>query len=78
MDRTLKGISEEIGPLACTVVFDCILRRLQLEKMGELQLMSEVLRAHNAIGFSTYGEQYSGLHVNQTCTGIAIGGADED
>jgi hypothetical protein len=27
------------------------------------------------IGFSSYGEQYRGMHVNQTFTGIAIGGA---
>jgi hypothetical protein len=25
------------------------------------------------VGFSTYGEQYNGIHVNQTFTGVAIG-----
>jgi hypothetical protein len=25
------------------------------------------------VGFSTYGEVYGGLHVNQTLTGVAFG-----
>jgi hypothetical protein len=28
------------------------------------------------IGFAGYGEQYLGIHINQTLTGIAIGGAE--
>ena len=27
---------------------------------------------HNVIGFSTYGEQFAGMHVNQTFTGVYI------
>jgi hypothetical protein len=27
------------------------------------------------VGFSTYGEQYRSMHVNQTFTGVAIGKA---
>jgi hypothetical protein len=37
--------------------------------------VSDVLRANNTVGFSTYGEQYGSAHVNQTFTGIAIGAA---
>jgi hypothetical protein len=33
--------------------------------------------ANNAVGFSTYGEQFNGIHVNQTLTGVAIGRGDE-
>jgi len=25
------------------------------------------------IGFNTYGEQFNGMHINQTFTGVAIG-----
>jgi hypothetical protein len=28
---------------------------------------------NRVFGFSTYGEQYNGLHLNQTFTGVAIG-----
>ena len=39
--------------------------------------VAEVLRDHLAVGFSTYGEQYGGVHVNQTLTGIAFGCAPD-
>ena len=35
--------------------------------------MSDILRRDNAIGFNTYGEQFCGVHVNQTLTAIALG-----
>ena len=38
--------------------------------------MGEVLRRHNAVGFNTYGEQFCGVHVNQTLTAIALGKDD--
>jgi hypothetical protein len=28
---------------------------------------------NNTVGFNTYGEQFRGLHINQTLVGIAIG-----
>ena len=34
--------------------------------------MSEVLVRHGVVGFNTYGEQFGGMHVNQTFTGAAI------
>jgi hypothetical protein len=33
----------------------------------------KVLDAVDFFGFSTYGEQFNGVHVNQTLTGIALG-----
>ena len=55
---------------------DCILRRLEAEEKGLSDKMQQVLRDHNFVGFSTYGEQYNGIHVNQTLTGVAIGGGE--
>jgi hypothetical protein len=34
--------------------------------------VSELLRRHEVVGFSTYGEQRGPLHVNHTMTGMAI------
>ena len=31
-----------------------------------------LFRANNVVGFNSYGEQYHGVHVNQTLTGIGI------
>jgi hypothetical protein len=32
-----------------------------------------LLAGCRVVGFSTYGEQFRGMHVNQTLTGIAFG-----
>jgi hypothetical protein len=34
--------------------------------------ISNVLKKHRVYGFSTYGEQFGAMHVNQTMTGVAI------
>ena len=34
--------------------------------------ISALLAAHGVTGFSTYGEQLNGMHVNQTLTGVAL------
>ncbi len=52
---------------------DCILRRLEFEQTGQLQQVGKLLVQNKVIGFSTYGEQFNALHMNQTFTGLAIG-----
>jgi hypothetical protein len=36
--------------------------------------IQDLLKRTKLIGFSTYGEQCDFVHVNQTLTGVAIGG----
>lgn len=52
---------------------DCILRRLEFENTGLSEQIGELLRKNKVVGFSTYGEQFNALHMNQTFTGLAIG-----
>jgi hypothetical protein len=52
--------------------FDCILRRLELELRGRTEEMNAMLRRLPFVGFSTFGEQFHGQHVNQTMTGVAL------
>ncbi len=52
--------------------FDCILRKLEFEEKQLLGPVSAVLRDHRVLGFSTYGEQHAGVHMNQTFVGIAF------
>jgi hypothetical protein len=35
--------------------------------------VEDILRDNNVVGFNSYGEQFGGIHINQTFTGIAIG-----
>lgn len=56
------------------ILCDCILRKLELENFEIIEEMNNLLKDFNTIGFSTYGEQFNSIHVNQTLTGIVIGG----
>jgi len=53
--------------------FDCILRRLEAERLGIKDDLLPIFSRYNMIGFNTYGEQYRFLHLSQTLTGLAIG-----
>jgi hypothetical protein len=77
LDEAFEAVREELpyptmNPfiLGC----DCILRRLEFEKRGIDGRIGELMAANRVFGFSTYGEQFNGIHVNQTFTGVAIGG----
>ena len=67
-------VRETIPDPAVIIGCDCILRRLQFEQEGLEEQIGKVMIQNRVVGFSTYGEQYNGLHVNQTFTGVAIGG----
>lgn len=66
-------LREEIGPLQLCIGCDCILRNLEIARKQLTGQVAALFERNNTIGFSTYGEQYGGVHVNQTFTGIAIG-----
>lgn len=68
-DRVSTVIAEPALVLGC----DCILRRLEFEEKGMDERIGRFLAERSVLGFSTYGEQYNGVHVNQTFTGVAIG-----
>jgi hypothetical protein len=70
---TIDGLREDLGELQAMLVCDCILRNLEATRDGSKDAVGELFRSNNAVGFATYGEQFGGVHVNQTMTGIAIG-----
>lgn len=52
--------------------FDCYLRKLEIDRKGLGAEASDRFRERRVIGFSTYGEQHLGVHVNQTFVGVAF------
>jgi hypothetical protein len=66
------GLQQRLGDLLLTIGCDCFLRRLELEDNGSLDLIGSFLREQRVMGFNTYGEQFNGMHINQTFTGVAI------
>lgn len=63
---------EQIGPAELVLGFDCIMRRIAIERAGEQEVLDNLCRNHRLAGFHTYGEQHGGIHVNQTFVGLAF------
>jgi hypothetical protein len=76
----ISHLETELGALRRTIpdpvlIFasDCILRRLEMQQYGEIDQARRVLAPYPLIGFSTYGEQYGGVHVKHTLTALVQG-----
>ncbi|MDR1709005.1 MAG: FIST C-terminal domain-containing protein [Candidatus Accumulibacter sp.] len=73
LEEGLAKIRETIPRPALVFGSDCILRRLEMKQYGEIDKVKPVLARYPFIGFSTYGEQFCGVHVNHTLTALVIG-----
>lgn len=69
----IEASERVVGSPLVTIGCDCFLRRLEAELTGVVDEVSDFLRHHKVIGFNTYGEQFNGMHINQTFTGVVIG-----
>jgi hypothetical protein len=78
LTHAFDDIRAAVGVPQLVLGCDCILRKLEIAQSGLVERVAEVFRDNNVTGFNTYGEQYHGVHVNQTLTGIAIGAAPEE
>lgn len=72
LQQLFDGLQQRLGGLLLTIGCDCFLRRLELEDRGSLDQIGAFLREQRVMGFNTYGEQFNGMHINQTFTGVAI------
>ncbi|OYR12440.1 FIST signal transduction protein [Brucella grignonensis] len=71
LSTELQALKAPANPVA-VLAFDCILRRVEARERQMTGRVSELLRQHGVIGFSTYGEQIGPMHVNHTMTGFAF------
>lgn len=67
LDRAVGGIDRIVG-------FDCVLNKVEMEQRQLTRTVSRMFVENRVTGFNTYGEQFHALHVNQTFSGLAIGG----
>lgn len=67
-----EAVESRIGEPALVLGCDCTLRRRQAERDDQLAAVGDLLARHRVFGFSTHGEQFNGLHINQTFTAIAV------
>lgn len=73
LQALFDGLEQRLGPLLLTIGCDCFLRRMEVEARGLVADTAGLLVRQRVIGFNTYGEQFNGMHINQTFTGVAIG-----
>lgn len=73
LEEAFAQIQREIGPPQLVVACDCMLRKTEILQNGLEGRVAKTFARNNAVGFNTYGEQFRGVHVNQTLTGVAIG-----
>ncbi len=73
LEETLHRIYREVPNPGIILGCDCILRKLEIVEKGLSKEVDKLLCGTSFVGFSTYGEQYDCVHVNQTLTGVAIG-----
>lgn len=68
-----QNLHEKLGDPVLTLVCDCVMRKLDVTQRGTLRFVENILKNNHSVGFSSYGEQFNGVHINQTLTGIAFG-----
>ncbi|WP_282606049.1 nitric oxide-sensing protein NosP [Pelagibius sp. Alg239-R121] len=73
LENQFAELRASVNNVQVVIGCDCILRRLEMERKEVKSAISEILLGNKVIGFSTYGEQYHSMHVNQTFTAVAIG-----
>ena len=73
LKENLQKVAADVPNLKFIFGCDCILRRIELQEKQLLKEARAVLEHFPFFGFSTYGEQYGGVHVNQTLTLLALG-----
>lgn len=74
LNRDLQNVIQKMGEPVVILGCDCILRRLEMEERGIDDEIGRLMAKCKVVGFSTYGEQFNSVHVNQTFTGVAIAG----
>ena len=67
-----RAVKEVGGRASGALLFNCILRRLELDAKNAHEGFRSAFTGIPTAGFHTYGETYLG-HVNQTCTGLVFG-----
>jgi hypothetical protein len=81
LEEVFSAIENKIGPPLLVLGSDCVLRRQEIEQHHLNGEVDRLCTGYRLVGFASFGEQYRGVHLNQTFSGIAFGqtaGADDD
>jgi hypothetical protein len=70
--RAVQQAERELGGIRGSVLFNCVLRRMEMDADGNGEQFRATFEGIPTAGFHTYGETWLG-HVNQTLTGVVFG-----
>lgn len=77
LEARLSAVAADFGEITGVLAFDCVLRRLEFEASCMDEQVGRILARNRVVGFSTYGEQFNGMHMNQTLVAVAFGAGRE-
>ncbi len=70
------NLRQSIGTPQLVLGMDCVHCQLEAQALDEKAAIEQLFLSNRVVGFSSYGEQFMGIHINQTFTGVAIGEAE--
>jgi len=73
LTRTLGAIQGALVAAELIIGFDCATRTAYMERHGLTDAVAALFERHKVVGFSTLGEQFNTMHMNNsfTCLGVA-------
>ena len=71
---TFEAMQETLAATELIIGFDCATRTAYMEQNGLTNAVSTLFEKHRVVGFSTLGEQFNTMHMNNsfTCLGVAV------
>jgi len=77
VEETRKGVAAaraQVTGASGMLLFNCGGRMWEATNQQRVPALAEAMQLSQAVGFTTYGEQFGPLQVNHTLTGLVLGG----
>jgi len=73
LEEKTQSIVDDFEEIYFTLGCDCILRRLENINKEKTEDFKNAFSKLKFVGFNSYGEQFKGVHFNQTMAGVVVG-----
>ena len=73
LENEVNQIVGSFDEIHFTLGCDCIFRKLEMIDKKYQNLIEPLLKKIKFVGFNSYGEQFNGIHFNQTLIGVTVG-----
>ena len=73
LGELFERLAGQIGPLQLVAACDCAHRKFEVAQNGLRDKVSGIFAGAKVVGFCSFGEQFNGMHINHSFTGVAFG-----